>query len=189
MIKELRMKSTVLKTVKAKTIATVIAVAAAVALPQLFHALGAASNAGTGLGEALLPMHLAILLLGLLAGPVAGFIAGAASPLISYGLSGMPSAAMLPFMVIELAAYGFFIGLLNRTKLPVIVKLLIAQVSGRALRALAILTAFYGFGSTAVLPSVILSSVVTGLFGILLQLVLIPLVMFWAENKSKKTDK
>ena len=100
-------KSTlVFKTVKTKTAATVISIAAAVALPQLFHLLGMVSNMGTSLGETFLPMHIAIFMVGLLAGPVAGIISGALAPLASILLTGMPSSAMLPFTIIELAMYG-----------------------------------------------------------------------------------
>jgi hypothetical protein len=182
------LNTTVFKTVKTKTAATIIAVIAAVALPQLFHALGAASGLGFGLGEAVLPMHPSIFLLGLLAGPVAGLIAGAVSPLISFSLSGMPDAAMLPFMVIELAVYGLVIGLLKSTKPPVIVKLLLAQISGRAARAIAIVIAFYGLGSTAIPVAVIWNGIVAGLFGLLLQWALIPLIMFWTEKRNKHGD-
>lgn len=50
--------TTVFKTVKTKTLATICAVIAAVALPQALHLLGATFNAGSALGEIFLPMHL-----------------------------------------------------------------------------------------------------------------------------------
>ena len=84
--------------VKAQTLAALAAIIGAVAVPQVFHVLGAASGLGTSLGEAFLPMHLPIILVGLLAGPYAGAIAGLLGPLASFALSGMPGAAMLPFI-------------------------------------------------------------------------------------------
>ena len=170
--------------VKLQTLATVGAVAAAVILPQLFHLMGAVSGLGTALGETFLPMHLPIILAGLLAGPYVGAIAGVLSPLISFALTGMPTAAMLPFMMIELCVYGLSSGLLRTVNLPNIVKVLIAQVAGRGVRAIAILIAVYAFGNTAVPVAVIWNSIVAGIFGIVLQWALIPLIVYRAEHKA-----
>lgn len=171
--------------IKAQTFATLAAILGAVALPQLFHVLGAASGVGTSLGAAFLPMHLPIILVGLLAGPYAGFIAGALSPLISFALSGMPVAAMLPFMVIELAAYGLTAGLLRNLNFLVIVKVLAVQLAGRAVRAAAILISVYAFGNEAIQTAVIWKSIPAGLFGLALQWALLPLIVFWVENRQK----
>lgn len=173
---------------KIQSLAALAAAAAAVALPQLFHVTGLISGLGTALGEAFLPMHLPIILVGLLAGPLAGGAAGFAAPIISFLLSGMPSAAMLPFMTLELAAYGAFAGLFRRAGMPSVLKVLAVQILGRAVRAAAIITAFYVFGGTAVKPAVIWTSIAAGVPGILLQLALIPLMVFWIENRGKNAD-
>lgn len=165
-----------------KGLATLAAIVLAVALPQLFHVLGSVTDMGTALGETFLPMHIAVFLVGLIAGPVAGLITGLAAPAISFGLSGMPALAMLPYMMIELATYGLTCGLLANVKMPCILKLLIAQVAGRGLRAVAIVTGFYAFGSP-VNVAVIWTSMVAGLPGLILQWVLIPLLMFWLVKK------
>ena len=86
--------------IKTQTIAAFITVVAAVALPQVFHLMGIISGTGTALGAALLPMHLPVIIVGLLAGPYAGAAAGLVSPAISFALTGMPAAVMLPFMMI-----------------------------------------------------------------------------------------
>lgn len=171
--------------VKAQTLATLAAVAAAVVLPQVFHAFGAASGLGTALGETFLPMHLPIILVGLLAGPYAGAAAGLFGPLVSFAVSSMPGAAMLPFMMIELFGYGLLAGLLRNVKMPTIAKLLIVQVGGRALRAAATLTAVFAFGNESVRIASIWMSVVTGLCGIILQWALIPLIVYRADHLSK----
>lgn len=163
--------------VKAQVIGAFIALVSAVALPQLVHVVGAASGMGTALGEIFLPMHLPIILIGLLAGPYAAGAACLLSPLVSFALTGMPTSAMLPFMMIELCVYGICAGLLKDVKLPTIAKVLIAQIAGRAVRAGAIMIGFYALG-TNVQPKVILSSITAGLFGILLQLVIIPLAVY-----------
>lgn len=171
--------------VKVQTLAAVFAIVGAVALPQLFHVMGAVSGLGTKLGETFLPMHLTIFLAGLLAGPYAGAAAGFLAPLISFALTGMPTAAMLPFMMIELCAYGLFSGLLCSVNIPVIGKVLAVQIGGRAVRAGAILLSVYALGNTAIPVSIIRTSIAAGIFGIVLQLVLIPLIVYRVENMSK----
>lgn len=163
--------------VKAQTAGAIVAVVSAVTLPQLLHMLGYASGIGTLLGEILLPMHLPIILAGLLIGPYAAGAAGLLSPLISFALTGMPTAAMLPFMMIELAVYGICAGMLKDAKIPDISKVFIVQLAGRAIRGAAILIGFYGIG-TAIKPAVILTSIKVGLVGIVLQLVIIPLAVY-----------
>ncbi len=143
-----------------------------VAAPQLFHALGAVSGLGTSLGEVFLPMHLPIILVG---------------PLCSFAISGMPSAVMLPFMMIELCVYGLTAGILRNVKLPTIVKVVIAQIAGRAVRAGAILLAVNVFGSQ-VKVSTIWTSIGTGLFGLALQWALLPLIVYHVENLKKNDN-
>lgn len=170
---------------KTQMMAAILAIAGAIVVPQFFHVMGAVSGLGNALGETFLPMHLPIIFAGLMAGPYAGVIAGAAGPLVSYALTGMPGAAMLPFMMIELAVYGLAAGLLRNVKMPVLAKVVIVQFAGRAVRALAILAAVYGLGSEAVQPAVILNSVAAGLPGLVLQWCLLPLLVFWVEKRSR----
>ena len=167
--------------IKVQTLAALLGVGAAVALPQLVHALGAFLGMGTGLGEILLPMHLPVMLVGFVAGPWAGAAAGLLAPLVSFMLSGMPMAAMLPFMMIELCVYGFSAGLLRGSRLPVLVKVLLTQAAGRMVRGGAILAGFYLLG-TRIAPSVIWTSIVTGLAGIVLQWILLPLLTKGTER-------
>lgn len=169
--------------VKVQTLGGLIAIISAVALPQLFHLMGAASGLGTALGEAFLPMHLPIILAGLLIGPYAAAVAGAASPLISFMLTKiqMPGAVMLPFMCVELCVYGLTAGLLRNAKMPALGKVIIAQIAGRAVRALAIVLGANVFGS-AVNISVIWTSITAGVFGLALQWVIIPLAVYRAKR-------
>jgi LytS/YehU family sensor histidine kinase len=170
-------RTIVFKSVKTRTAAAVTAIVSAVALPQIFHLIGTLSGTGTVSGEIFLPMHLAIFMVGFLAGPVVGGISGALAPLISFALTGMPTFAMLPYMMIELAVYGIVSGLTANTDLPVIVKLLIAQVAGRLIRGGAIMIGYYAF-SSVIKPEIILTSIRTGIPGLILQWILIPLLMF-----------
>ncbi len=93
-----------------RTLACLIAVAAAVALPQILHLAGAAAGAGPAWAQSWLPMFLPVMLVGLLAGPTVGLVVGTASPLIAFALTGMPAAATLPQLVVELAVCGVVAG-------------------------------------------------------------------------------
>ena len=101
-------------------------------------------------------------------------------------LTGMPTSAMLPFMMIELCAYGLFAGLLRNAKMPCILKVLTAQVAGRAVRAVAILIAVYLIGSKSVAVPMIWKSLAAGIPGIILQLCIIPLVDYRVKNAKEK---
>lgn len=130
-------------------------------------------------------MHLPIILAGLLAGPYAGAVAGLLGPLAGFAISHMPGEVMLPFMMIELCAYGLFAGLLRNVKLPTIVKVLAIQIGGRAVRAAAILLSAYVFGNVRVNVATIWTSVAAGLFGLALQWALLPLLVYRAEKLKK----
>jgi len=175
------------RSIKGQTLAALAAAGMAVALPQLVHALGAFTGLGTGLGELLLPMHLPVMLAGLVAGPWAGAAAGLLAPLFSHMLSGMPLAAMLPFMVIELAVYGGTAGLLRNSALPVLGKVVVTQFAGRAVRAVAILAGFYLLQSK-IAPAVIWTSIAAGWVGIMLQWALLPLLAKWIERRLPHED-
>ncbi len=171
--------------VRARLFATLAAIACAVLLPQLCHLLGAASGVGSALGEVLLPMHLPILLAGALAGPFVGGVAGMLAPLVSFALTGMPAAALLPFMVIELGVYGLCAGTLSGTRMPTLAQLLIAQLAGRAVRAIAIVVAVYAFSYTAVPVAIIWNSVRVGLVGMALQWLIIPLAVYRVKDERR----
>lgn len=188
-MEKIQSRSLVCKTWKTKTVAAVLAIIAAVALPQALHYLGMVTNLGTSLGETFLPMHIAIFLVGFFAGAWAGLAAGFISPAVSFALTTlmgrpMPTAQMLPFMMIELAVYGLVTGMLARTKLPSLVTLLVAQIAGRGVRALALVIGIYAFASPMKI-AVIWNSILAGLPGLILQWIIVPLLVFYVEKKSK----
>lgn len=165
------------KVVLTKIIAVLAAVAASVALPQVFHAIGIISGTGSAVGAAFLPMHIPVILAGMLFGPAVGFAAGIASPVVSSIISGMPVAALLPFMVIELGVYGLVSGMIGKTKINSFVKLVAVQLAGRAARALAIIVSIYALGNEALTLASIGDFIVAGLYGIILQWAVIPLLV------------
>lgn len=192
-MEKIQTRSLVCTTWKSRTAAAVIAVICAVALPQLFHLLGMASGLGSALGEAFLPMHLAIFAVGYFAGVGAGIAAGLLAPLVSFALtaaagSPMPALPMLPYMTVELACYGlatgFFASSRLGTRLPTLVTLILAQLFGRAVRAAALAVGVLGFQFGPSI-SVIWTSLYTGLPGLLLQWVLLPLLVYWGNGRAK----
>ncbi len=169
--------------IRTKTLAVVAAVAAAVALPQLAHLIGAALGAGSGVGEMFLPMQLPVLFIGALMGPVAGAVTGILSPLVSHALTGMPVSAMLPFLMIELGVYGLSAGWMKNKLCKPVVRILTAQVAGRAARSLAMIGAFYLFGSALPLHSS-WTYITAGVWGIAIQLLVLPVLLTLVEKRG-----
>lgn len=167
-----------------KIVTILAAIAASVILPQIFHAIGAVSGTGNAVGAALLPMHIPVILAGFIGGPVAGAVAGILSPIVSFGISSMPTMAVLPFMVIELAVYGLVAGLISDVKLNSFTQLIVVQIAGRAARALAVLASIYALGNTALTVASIGEFITAGLFGIVLQWAFIPLAVDKIRGRS-----
>ena len=152
-----------------------LCVAFCVVLPLAFHAI---PNAGS----LLLPMHIPVLLCGLVCGWPYGFICGLLGPALSSLLTGMPPAAMLPSMMVECAVYGCVSGLLLlivHTKstyadlyLSMIGAMILGRILGGASKAL-----LFAPGSLTV-AAWATGYFVTGLPGIIVQLVLIPTLVF-----------
>lgn len=164
-------------TIKTKSIATALAVIAAVALPQLVHLAG-----GAAAGTALLPMQLPVFLAAFLAGPLVGLLAGLLSPIVSFAVAGMPTAVLLPVMMLELAGYGLVAGWLGARRKPETVRgsfvqVFAAQVCGRAVRVLTVLFFVYVLQNEAYAPAQAYQFLRVGLPGMALQLVLLPLLL------------
>lgn len=136
-------------------------ICAAVALPAVCHLTGAPVTI-------LLPMHWPVIAAGLFCGWRAGLIAGAASPLISFALSGMPAAGYLPLMTLELAVYGFASGFAaERLRLKPFAAVLLAVLAGRAAYVMA--------ASLSVPFMAALAGLLPGLPAALAQTLLLPL--------------
>ncbi len=149
-------------------------------LPIAFHSLG--------LGGVLSPMHLPVLLCGILCGPAYGAFCGVVGPVLSSVLSGMPPAGALVGMIPELLTYGLVCGImmkLVRTKKPVLdiyLSLLPAMLAGRLAGGAA--NALFYLGTAGEYSfAVFVSSYFVGTFpAVVLQLVLIPLLVFTLEK-------
>lgn len=158
-----------------KSIVTAVCIALCVVLPQAFHAI---PNAGS----IYCPMHIPVLLCGLLCGWQYGAVCGIAGPLISSLFTGMPPAAILPQMMIECFVYGLIAGLimkLIKTKniyADLYTSLILAMLSGRIIAGIAKALIFAKGELT--IAAWATSYFVTALPGIIIQLVLIPTIVF-----------
>ncbi|MCI6547283.1 MAG: ECF transporter S component [Coriobacteriaceae bacterium] len=178
-----------MRRISVATLATLTSVAAAVALPQVFHLAGSALGVGVALGQTFLPMHLPVLLVGFLAGPTVGLLSGLLAPVVSHLTTGMPMLPILPLMVIELGAYGLVAGLLRSARLNPLAKIILAQVAGRAVRALALVVSVGLLSNETVALSTIWTSIADGLPGLALQWVVIPAVLVAVGRASRREGR
>ena len=156
-----------------KLVFTALCCALCLVLPIAFHSIPNGGNI-------LLPMHIPVLLCGWVCGWPFGLACGILGPLLSAVITGMPPAPVLPGMLVECAVYGCAMGLgsgfLKTGKLTrdLYISLGAAMVLGRALS---------GFAKAWILtPGIspfawVTTSLVTGIPGICLQLVLLPLAV------------
>ena len=157
-----------------KLVFTAVCSALCLVLPMAFHSI---PNAG----QVFLPMHIPVLLCGLICGWPYGGVCGLLGPLLSSLVTGMPPAAMLPSMMVECCVYGFASGLLMkyvRTK-HAVADLYISLVSAMALGRIVAGLAKAWIFTPGVSPFAwVTTSLVAGIPGIVIQLVLMPMVVF-----------
>ena len=163
-----------MQTVKTKKLVlAAICLALCIVLPLLFHAV---PNGGS----IFLPIHIPVLLCGPLCGTVYGALCGVMGPLLSSLITGMPPLSMAPAMMVECAVYGLVCGLLMhfvKTKKPLLnlyISLVCAMLVGRVVAGLAKALIF----TPGISPFAwVTTSIVTGIPGIIIQLILIPLLI------------
>ena len=153
-----------------------------VAIPWLCHIIHPLA------GPMFLPMFFFVLLAGILFGWRAGVLVGLLTPLVSYGISGMPLPQVLPRIITEAAFYGLAAGLLRgHFKLGVLASLIGAIIIGR-LAALAEMALILGGSHSAIMAW---QAAKLGWPGIALQLLLLPLILLlleklWSRHKNEK---
>ena len=162
-----------------KAILTAACIALCVVLPMAFHSI---PNAGS----IFLPMHIPVLLCGLICGWPFGLLCGLAGPLLSCVLTSMPAMAYLPSMLVELAAYGLVTGLMmqlvhtRKIYADLYVSLIIAMAAGKIVagitRALIFSAGEYSIAAWTT------GYFITAWPGILIQLALIPTIVFALEK-------
>ncbi len=175
-----------------KTMVSVGLIALAVVLPQLVHLAAGASG-----GVEWLPMYLPVLVGGCLLGTWWGLGVGISSPIVSFLITWaagnpMPALARLPFMICELAVFaavaGAFSKLVAKDKWIAFPAVLCAQISGRAV-FITLTAIFQSVSSLSV--NMVWAQIKTGLLGLVLQAVIVPLIIIGLQyllTKEKKND-
>ncbi|NCD08970.1 MAG: ECF transporter S component [Negativicutes bacterium] len=160
-----------------KMVLSALCVALGVLVPALFHMFGAA-------GSIFLPMHIPVLLAGLLLGSHSGVLVGALTPILSSLLTAMPPLfPILPIMVFELAVYGFAGGYFYYDcKMSVFKSLLAAMAAGRIAAMAGAFLLMWILGVKLSPLYYVSGAIVTGLPGIVLQLLLVPLLVYRLET-------
>lgn len=158
-----------------KLTVSAICIALCLILPQAFHSI---PNAGNIFG----PIHIPVLLCGLTCGPVHGLVCGLLGPWLSSLITGMPPAAVLPPMILECAVYGLTAGLFfkvkwtKKTYINLYISLIVAMLLGRIIAGIG--KALYFASGSYAFKAWIAAYFVTALPGIILQLIIIPNLVF-----------
>lgn len=173
--------------ISVKSAISIVMIALSVGLPQIAHVAG-----GAAAGAVWLPMYLPALLAGCLLGWQWGLIVGIFAPITSFGItslalgSAMPALARLPYMTLELAVFGLVSGLfakyIRKNPLMAFPAVICAQISGRALYVIYNLIAGKAFAE-------LWSSVQTGLTGLYLQAVIVPLIVIVLAKMFSRGEK
>lgn len=155
--------------------------ATGILLPMVFHMFGMT-------GPIALPMHIPVLIGGFLLSPVLALSLGIITPIISGLLTGMP--VMFPMSIImacELGTYGLVASLATRKlKLSPLPTLIIAMIFGRISAALSVAVLVQLFGIKMNPMVFIKGAIITGIPGIIIQLVVIPSLIYAINAFLKK---
>ncbi len=164
-----------------KTIISGLFLALALLLPYIFHIIGVS-------GKIFLPMHIPVLLCGFILGPKYGLIIGIITPILNSLLTGMPPIYPTAIsMSLELATYGLVSGFLYKNKkMSSIISLIIAMLLGRGVSGIASYVLISLIGGKYTLNIFMMGAFVTAIWGIIIQLMFIPLIVKILERGIKE---
>lgn len=156
--------------------------ASGVILPMIFHIFGMT-------GPIFLPMHIPVLIGGLLLSPQLALILGILTPFLSSLFTGMPVMFPMAFiMAFELGVYGLAASLaVRKLHFSLIPALITAMLSGRIAAGIcvAFLVQLFGIKMDPVLY--LEGAIITGIPGIMIQLIIIPALVYAIRNLLKST--
>ena len=139
------------------------------------------------IGSMLLPMHIPVLVCGFVCGWKYGLLVGFITPLLRSMIFSMP--LMFPSavsMAFELATYGAVVGILyyilRSSKLRIYLSLLVAMFAGRLVWGVVMIILAGMNQSTFSWQMFIGGALINAIPGIILQLVLIPILIFTLEK-------
>jgi len=142
------------------------------------------------IGDSLLPMHIPVMLCGLLCGAYYGGAVGLMMPFVRSLFFGMPPIyPNAVWMSLELATYGFVIGILyfraKKKSLAVLyISLISAMLAGRVVWGIS-KALLLGLGGKAFTVGMFVSGgFIDSLPGMILQLILIPFIVKMIEKRN-----
>lgn len=141
-------------------------------IPYIFHASGIP-------GTIFLPMHISVLLGGFLLPAHLAILLGMLTPLLNSLITGMPIFFPIGIiMIFELGFYGLIASLLYRkVKLPSVLALILSMIGGRIIAGITVFVLVGLFAVKLDPITFIIAGVTTGLPGIIIQLILIPVLI------------
>lgn len=144
-------------------------------------------------GNMLLPMHIPVILCGFLCGAPYGFVVGLIVPLLRSALFGAPM--MIPTaisMAFELATYGLVSGWMYRKfydkKCGIYISLITAMILGRISWGIVTAILFQILGFVFTLKLFFMQAVVNAIPGIVIQLILIPFLVYQLKHLELVRD-
>lgn len=166
-----------------------------IAFSAMFLAVGVVLPYLTGqikeIGDTLLPMHLPVILCGFISGGKYGLIVGLILPLLRAIIVGMPPVyPNAVWMSFEIGTYGLVSGLMwkaiGKDKLwKIYSSLVVAMLSGRIVWGVAKAVLLGIAGKSFTISAFIAGGFLDAIPGIILQLVLVPAIVFALEKMKK----
>ena len=165
-----------------------------VVISAMFLAIGVALPFLTGqikeIGDSLLPMHFPVMICGLILGGGWGLAVGAILPFLRAIIAGMPPIyPNAVWMSLELATYGFVVGILyfkffKKQLWWLYSSMFISMMSGRVVWGVA-KTILLGLGDKPfTFEAFIMGGFIDALPGIILQLIIIPVIVKLISKKN-----
>ena len=160
-----------------KLVLAAILLSLAVSLPSLFP------NSMT-FGRMFQPMHTPVLLAGFIVGGPLAMVIGAAAPFLRHWAVGMPEMSVVLPMCFELATYGLVVGMVYKISShrgrSIVKSLIAAMIAGRAIWGIANWSL-----NNYTFEMVMTEGFVNAFPGIVIQLFLIPLIIYGLKKTHK----
>lgn len=156
--------------------------AAGILLPMVFHMFSMT-------GPTFLPMHIPVLVGGMFLPPTLALLLGVITPILSSMLTGMPTAfPMAIIMAAELGTYGLVASISTRKfKFDTLLSLIIAMINGRIVAGLIVYVLVLLFGVKMDPIMFVKGAIITGLPGLMIQIVFIPTLTYGLKTFTKES--
>jgi hypothetical protein len=155
--------------------------ATGIILPMIFHMFSLT-------GPIALPMHIPVLMGGFLLPPQLALLLGITTPFVSSVMTGMPVFfPMAIIMSVELGTYGLTASLASKKfKLSPVLSLISSMAAGRIAAGLTVAFLAMMFGVNMNPFMFVKGAIITGLPGIIIQLIFIPSLVYAIEGYKRR---